>query len=130
MIMILNDGVRPWLSGELDSLINWRKTKAAQHPEDSRNHRAVDVATKLLSSLQGLPEQPKELELTGLAKQWFDRSNALELIPDPLLNEVSTFWRDIGFNDFPASINELCSGLCGVVETALDQHPAPPQRQL
>lgn len=106
------------IDGELENLIAWRKQKAERHPEDARNHKAVSIAERLLAEYKigAKPDQLKKLNELGqqyedLYAEMWDR-HASKLVPDPLEEEISAYWRSIGFYSEPANIGEVCESLC------------------
>jgi len=106
------------IAHELLGLIAWRKEKAEKHPEDVRNHKAVSIAERLLAEYKigAKPDQLKKLNELGqqykaLYAEMWDR-DASRLLPDPLEEEISRYWRGIGFYSEPANIGEVCESLC------------------
>ena len=118
------DGVRSWLTGELEDLIRFRTMKAVQYPEDNRNQKAIEVSKALLSLAAETPEQPCEALLAKQLDQWFEFSAKSELVPDPLNDEMSAYWRSIGFHSFPATIEELCTSLSEIVTAQMEARDA------
>lgn len=122
--LAVGDGVRSWLTGELEDLIHFRTTKAEEHPEDDRNQKAIELAKPLLRLAAEAPEQPCEAMLAKQLDQWFEFSGKSELVPDPLDNEMSAYWRDVGFLSLPTTIEERCSDLSGPVAAKIEIHSA------
>lgn len=122
----LEDGVRSWLKGELNTIASFREMKAQQYPHDTRNAAAVETARLLRGFLDSLPEQPNEARLAVLLGKWNDHYHKMEPIPvpDPLDGRLSEFWRGIGFHHFPKTIDELCDDLCSVVEATIEVEAA------
>lgn len=120
--LAVEDGVRSWLAGELDGIIQFRTMKAVQYPEDNRNQKAIEVAKALLRLAAETPEQPCEATLAKQLGEWFEFSGKSELVPDPLDNEMSAYWRSIGFHSSPETIEELCGDLSGIVAAQIENH--------
>lgn len=124
--LYMEDGIRDYLEGQIDSTIDFRKRKSEQYPEDSRNRRAVEALQKLRDQLTTTPELPIEADLKRLFEDWnalwFKKWADENPEEDPLRESLDSFWREIGFHVVPKDVEEICGDLCDLVKFELEIH--------
>jgi hypothetical protein len=86
---------------DLENNAAWRRDKAAEYPDDSRNVTAAEILERLMKEAGQLGPNIRLRKLTALSDEL---ANGNHRGLDSLVDDVSEYHRDIGFHRFPGSI--------------------------
>ncbi len=114
------------MTENLEGNASWRRDKAAQHPDDTRNTEAAEILERLAIEVGKLGSSPLFHELEKLDEEIL----AIDDDTLSLIEDESEYHRAIGFHSFPDSGEEYLKGLVEIYSAHLEKVKARTNRHV
>jgi hypothetical protein len=102
----------------LEDTAMWRRMKARQFPEDTRNEQAADLLDRLAKEIEALEGSDVHLRIVRKQREFCDIEHT-DPLTDPYARMralISTELRDIGFRSKPKTCRQLLEDIADQIE--------------
>jgi hypothetical protein len=107
---------------QIESTADWRRMKAIEFPQDTRNLKAAELLERLAEEVDKLDGSDLEKRIDALWDRWreLDDDDGLKILEE-LNEDISSSLRSVGFHGCPSG-TEFLESYCETLEELIKDH--------